>query len=219
MAILFVSNMDNKWMKSDKSEYIDVHSELLSYSKVIRFFETIEVEFDVLKYCNGANAGGRYIFQILSQEFVEEVAQTINRVIEALGANSLLLEVMGGDGRLFELLKPRIKCNLVVTDSRRNAHDIAYPKWVIQAEALEAVREYSPGLVLMSWEPLLSSTGIEIAEMGIPLIWIGDPRHCGVDSGLMELEYKKVGSRYALGRRDRFEAKEFGTDIYLFNWL
>ncbi|MHA2082625.1 MAG: hypothetical protein ACXABD_02610 [Candidatus Thorarchaeota archaeon] len=49
---------------------IDVHKELLPYNDVLSLFEEIERKNIILEYCNGANAGGRLVFQFLNQEFV-----------------------------------------------------------------------------------------------------------------------------------------------------
>ncbi|MFX1367399.1 MAG: hypothetical protein ACFFAY_02210 [Promethearchaeota archaeon] len=209
--------MNIKWMKSDKSEYIDVHSEILPYSKVLQFFKTVEAEYDVLKYCNGFNEGGRFIFQIYNVEFVTELANIVNTILHKSSKEKPFLEIMSGDGKLAEFLGPLLERPLITTDSRRDAYDIAYPKGVIQCEAIDAVIKFNPSLVLLSWEPRLSSTSREIADMGVPLIWIGDPSHCGVGSGLMNVRRSRVGSQYALGRHDNFGSDKFHTDIYLFN--
>ena len=219
MNIRFVSNMDTGWMKSDKTLYIDVHHKLLPFSQVLDLFRRIDAEFDVLKYCNGFNAGGRFIFQILSQEFIEELAGIINNSIEDSRGKGPILEIMGGDGKLSEFLRPRVHGELIATDSKRDAHDIAYPKWVIKEDAMDAVRRFTPAIALMSWEPLLSSVGYDIVEMGLPLIWIGDPEYCAAESGLLRMHHERTRSRYALGRRDDFSSDEFRTDIYLFNWF
>ena len=50
-------------------EFIDIHKELLSFEQVLEFFKHIEKEGEVKDYCNGANAGGRWIFQIVLQLF------------------------------------------------------------------------------------------------------------------------------------------------------
>lgn len=210
--------MPLEWTRDRNSEFIDVHKELLPYSKVRTLLRTVHDEFDVLKYCNGANSGGRFIFQILCKEFVEQLTDIINQAIGTSEETGILLEVMGGDGKLSEFLKPKVHWKIVVTDSKRDAHDIAYPKWIIKEDAMDAVRKYTPSIVIISWEPLLSSVGFEIVEMGVPLIWIGDPKYCGVDSGLLKVTHERVRSKYALGRRDDFGIGDYGTDIYLFNW-
>jgi len=55
-------------MRAKTSQYIDIHGELYPYDKVLSFFETVESEFDVLRYCSGANAAARWIFQVYNRE-------------------------------------------------------------------------------------------------------------------------------------------------------
>ncbi|NHI82964.1 MAG: hypothetical protein EAX81_01485 [Candidatus Thorarchaeota archaeon] len=207
--------MTPKWLNEGNREYIDVHSNLLGYVDVLNFFEEIERDFDVLHYCNGSNAGGRFVFQILNHEFIIDLAQIVNSKIQK---EHILLEVMAGDGSLTRFLKPHIRAEMIATDSKRNVHDIPYPKWIVEYEALDAIDRFRPDAVLLSWEPLLSSTGLAICESGIPLIWIGDPEKCAPHSGIFDNEHKKLGNRFSLGRSDEFAEREFRSDIYLFNW-
>ncbi|NHJ13748.1 MAG: hypothetical protein EAX95_08725 [Candidatus Thorarchaeota archaeon] len=208
-------SMAFKWVSKENLEYVDVHNNLLGYDEVLSLFEEIEREFDVLRYCNGRNVAGRFVFQILSREFIMDLARIVN---SKLHKEHVLLEVMAGDGSLTRFLKPQIKAEMIATDSRRDSHDIPYPKWIAECEALDAIDRFRPNAVLLSWEPLLSSTGLTISESGIPLIWIGDPEKCAPYSGILDRKHKKLGNRYALGRYDKFAEREFHSDIYLFNW-
>ncbi|MFX0107192.1 MAG: hypothetical protein ACFE7R_02820 [Candidatus Hodarchaeota archaeon] len=210
--------MGTGWTRASSEEYIDIHKELLSYRVVLSFFELIEREFDVQRYCNGANAGGRYVFQIFNREFVVQLARVINNTLEVNPQNGPILEVMCGDGKLTEFLSPLIERRIITTDSKRDARDIAYPKWVETMDAHDAVNKYSPSIVLLSWEPMLSSIGLEIAELGIPLIWIGDPARCGVKSGILDHVHIPLKSPYALGRHDKFISRDFRTGAFLFNY-
>jgi len=200
------------------SQYIDIHGELYEYEKVLSFFETVEDEFDVLKYCSGANAAGRWIFQVYSTEFIRELADVINEALATLGDSRPVLEVMGGDGRLSELLKAHVSSEIICTDSRQGEYDIAYPKWVLQMSALESVEGFDPSVVVMSWEPFFSTVGGDIVDSGVPTLWIGDRDHCAVHSEMFNRPHIKMNSEFALGRKDSFSRREFKTDIYLFNW-
>lgn len=210
--------MGKGWTRAESSEYIDIHEELLPFELILEFFEQVESEDDVLRYCNGANEGGRWIFQIYSIEFMDQVADLLNEFYIGRNQAGTVLEVMSGDGKLSEFLRPRIRSEIISTDGRIGNYGIAYPKWVENLDAFEALREYEPDIVILSWEPFYSSVGLEIVETGVPTIWIGDRRHSAVHSDLFERSHVRVRSRYALGRHDSFSNHQFETDIYLFNW-
>ncbi|MFW9794851.1 MAG: hypothetical protein ACFFEE_11140, partial [Candidatus Thorarchaeota archaeon] len=145
-----------------QGEYLDIHNKLLPYAVVHLFFQGLEKKGDVKSYCNGANVAGRWIFQIFNREFVEELAQILNRALGRRKKKPPVLEVMSGDGRLTEFLQPLIKRQCIATDSKDGRYNIEYPKWVEKLDAIEAVDKYSPSFVIMCWEPYLSLTGIEI---------------------------------------------------------
>ena len=210
--------MGCSWTQSSSSEYIDIHERLLPYQRVLEFFEEVESEYEVLRYCNGANEKGRWIFQIYSIEFINELAGLLNIFQSTRKPRGIVLEVMSGDGKLMQFLKPLVKSEVIATDARKGSYGIAYPKWVKNLDAIEAVSTYRPDVVVMAWEPFYSSVGLEIAETGYPMIWIGDRGHSAVHSGLFEKSYIKMNSKYALGRHDSFVTRQFETDIYLFNW-
>ena len=210
--------MGDSWTRTSSSEYIDIHRELFPYKRVLDFFEQVESESDVLKYCNGANEKGRWIFQIYSIEFVNELANLLNDMHKNQNPLGPILEVMSGDGKLSEFLRPLVKTEIISIDARTGNYGIAYPKWVENIEAIDALATYKPDVVVLGWEPFYSSVGLEIVETGTPTMWIGDRRHSAVHSGLFDKNYTKVNSRFALGRHDSFAARQFGTDVYLFNW-
>lgn len=205
-------------MRTATSQYIDIHRELCAYETVLSFFETLETEFDVLRYCSGENAAGRWIFQIYSNEFIQEIATIINGALAILCDSKPILEVMGGDGKLSEFLNAKLSSEIICTDSRQGEYDIVYPKWVLQMSALEAVEHFSPSVVVMSWEPFFSDAGGDIIDTGVPTVWIGDRNHCAVYSEMFNKPHIKMNSEFALGRKDSFSLREFRTDIYLFNW-
>jgi len=201
---------------SNQGEYIDIHKKLLPYAVVHLFFRGLEQKGDVKSYCNGANAAGRWFFQIFSTEFVEELAGVINRALGKRRKNPPVLEVMSGDGRLTEFIRPLIKRRCIATDSKDGRYNIEYPKWVEQLDAIESVSKYSPAFIIICWEPYLSMTGIDIVKMGIPTAWIGNPEMCG-HSDIFDRPHIPMESKFVLSRHDFFVAKEFKTDIFFFN--
>ncbi|MBD3404958.1 MAG: hypothetical protein GF411_02345 [Candidatus Lokiarchaeota archaeon] len=206
--------MSHDWMYT-QDVFIDIHEELYPYSKVLEFFKVVERDFDVKKYCNGSNAGGRWIFQIYSEEFILEISDTIQKHIQIEG-NHPIAEVMSGDGRLTEFIRTRLDCDIITTDAKTGRYNIAYPKWVEKKTAIETVEEYDPALVIISWEPYLSMAGIELVKMGIPLMWIGNPEMCGHEE-LFEFDFWSLNSKFAISRHDSFLSQERKTDVFVFN--
>lgn len=204
------------------NEYDDIHSTLVSFEEAFTFFEQLERDDAVKSYCNGANKSGRWIFQIYNHEFISELAAVIAASLEATNNAAPILEVMCGDGRLSEFLQPYVDNQLIATDAKDGRYNIAYPKWVETLDALDSVSRYDPSLVLISWEPYLSMTGLEIIRTRVPTIWIGNPEMCG-HPDIFEPPHIALRSCYALSRHDSFVKRDFKTDIFLFNidsdWL
>ena len=205
-----------------QGEYMDVHKKLLPYAVVHLFFQGLEQKGDVKSYCSGSNEAGRWFFQIFNEEFVKELAQVLNTALGRRKKNPPVLEVMSGDGRLTEFLRPLIKRRCIATDSKDGRYNIGYPKWVETLDATDAVSKYSPSFVIICWEPYLSMTGIDIVDSGIPTAWIGNPQKCG-HTDIFDRPYIPLQSKYALSRHDFFLERERKTDIYFFNckpeWL
>jgi len=195
---------------------MDIHEVLLSYSDALAFLEQLEADSDIKKYCNGFNQSGRWFFQIYTSEFVEELAAIINTSMESRGNPGPVLEVMCGDGRLTEFLQPLIQRDIIATDAKDGRYNIPYPKWVESLEALVSIDKYSPSFIVLSWEPYLSTAGIDIVQRGIPTAWIGNPEMCG-HQDLFQIPHLPAKSGYVLSRHDLFGKREFKTDIYLFN--
>ena len=197
-------------------EYRDIHSSLLPYAEVLEFLEQLERKGDLKSYCNGSNVAGRWVFQILNKEFVENLAKVLNNALGRRRKNPPVLEVMSGDGRLTEFLQPMIKRRIIATDSKDGRYNIGYPKWVEPLDAMDAIAKYSPDFVIMSWEPYLSMTGIEIVKRGVPVAWIGNPNMCG-HTDIFDHYNIPQENKFALSRHDLFMEKEFKTDIFFFN--
>ncbi|MBN2229619.1 MAG: hypothetical protein JW779_08480 [Candidatus Thorarchaeota archaeon] len=197
------------------NEYADIHETLLPYSDVLTFLEKLEENGDVKSYCNGSNCAGRWFFQIYSKEFIDELVSVINHVLRK-EKEGTILEVMSGDGRFTEFLQTQVHTRVIATDAKDGRYSIAYPKWIETLDALEAIRKYNPSFIVLSWEPYLSMTGIEIAVSGIPLAWIGNPEMCG-HQDIFQRSHRQLNSRFALSRHDSFKEKNFKTDVFLFN--
>ncbi|MFX1485445.1 MAG: hypothetical protein ACFFCP_19905, partial [Promethearchaeota archaeon] len=144
------------------------------------------------------------------------LAQVLNRALGLRRKKPPVLEVMSGDGRLTEFLRPLIKRECIATDSKDGRYNIEYPKWVEKIDAMKAVAKYSPSFIIMCWEPYLSTKGIEIVKLGIPVAWIGNPQLCG-HTDIFSHPHIPLESKYALSRHDFFSEKEFKTDIFFFN--
>ena len=203
-------------MSQNFDEPIDIHDSLHRYQEVLDFFRQLESEGELKDYCNGSNRGGRWIFQIYSLEFVDQLANEINQTIGTIQNSGPVLEVMSGDGRLSELLREQVNREIVTTDLKDARYNIAYPKWVHTYDAVEAVEKFNPSVVIICWEPYLSMSSLNLVNRGIPLIWIGNPKMCGHSDLFLE-DHRRLHSQYALSRHDSFLKNEFKTDVYLFN--
>ena len=196
--------MVTEWVYTDNGEFIDIHNELLPFDQVLEFFKYIEKEGDIKEYCNGANAGGRWIFQIYSMEFIALLSNVIEKIVNGSKHPGPILEVMSGDGRLSELLKPLIDRTIITTDAKTGRDNIEHPKWVEEIDAIGAYSKYDPSLIIISWEPFYSTASIDLVKKGIPILWIGNPESCAVGSGISELPAVQIDSEYLLCRHDNF---------------
>ncbi len=194
----------------------DVHLQIGDYQSVLGHFLALESAGKVKEYCNGSNDGGRWIFQILNSEFVTDLVQAINAVLESSGRNGPVLEVMAGDGRLSEALSEKLSRPVMATDAKDGRYGIAYPKWVERLDALESVSKYDPALIVVSWEPYLSTIGLDLVATGKPLVWIGNPKMCG-HPDIMEMKHVTLKTPYALSRHDSFSERIFRSEVFLFN--
>ena len=196
--------MVNEWMYTEEGEFIDIHKELLPFDQVLEFFKHVEKEGMIKEYCDGANERGRWIFQIYSREFVELMSNVIEKILKGSKHPGPVLEVMSGDGKLSEFLKPFVNRSIITTDAKTGRDNIEHPKWVEEIGAIEAYSKYDPSLIIMVWEPFYSTTSIDLVEKGIPILWIGNPESCAVGSGISELPSVQIDSEYLLSRHDNF---------------
>ncbi len=204
-------------MLNESGVFIDIHNALRPFNDVLAFFTRVEREFDVVKYCNGSNAGGRWIYQIYSTEFINQISEILASMISSSMSRGPILEVMSGDGKFSEFLRSIMDYGIHTTDSKTSRDNIEYPKSVEKFDALEAIKHYSPSIVLMSWEPFYSDISTSIVDTGIPTLWVGDPSRSSVGSGLDEKRHTKITSDVSLGRNDSFSSRIHRTEIRIFN--
>ncbi|MEM2143699.1 MAG: hypothetical protein QXS20_04340 [Candidatus Thorarchaeota archaeon] len=207
--------MAEDWM-FEAGIFVDVHSRLMPFEQARKLLSAVELSGLLKEYFGGANSGHRLIFQVLSQEFVSQLASMINAVLAVVDSPGPVLEVMSGGGELSEFLRPLLTREIIATDSKSDGYRICYPKWVRTMDAIEAVDLLSPSFVIISWEPHLSVVGLDIVARGLPLAWIGETAVCGHPE-LLEKPHIRVNSSYAIGRHDSILGGNFKTDIYLFN--
>jgi hypothetical protein len=196
--------MVNEWMYTEEGEFIDIHKEILPFDQVLEFFKHVEKEGMIKEYCDGANERGRWIFQIYSREFVELMSNVIEKILKGSKHPGPVLEIMSGDGKLSEFLKPLVDRTIITTDAKTGRDNIEHPKWVEEIGAIEAYSKYDPSLIIMVWEPFYSTTSIDLVEKGTPILWIGNPDSCAVGSGISELPSVQIDSEYLLCRHDNF---------------
>lgn len=199
---------DTDWMYMSNGEFIDIHKELLPFDQVIEFFKHIEKEEKIKEYCDGANAGGRWIFQIYSTEFMELLSNIVDKILKGSNHPGPVLEVMSGDGKLSEFLKPLVNRTIIATDAKTGRDNIEHPKWVEEIDAIEAYSKYAPSLIVMVWEPFYSTTSVDLVQKRTPILWIGNPDSCAVGSGISELPSVQIDSEYLLCRHDNFWNRE-----------
>ena len=89
-----------------------------------------------------AESKGIYCFY--SQELVEKLA--------ALTGSRSCLEIAAGDGTLTRFLKDR-GVQITATDNGSWKDSVEYPDWVVRRDAREALKMFSPEVVICSWPP------------------------------------------------------------------
>jgi hypothetical protein len=77
--------------------------------------------------------------------------ELINGLAGIIGGCSCL-EIAAGDGTLSRFLKDR-GVQVTATDDYSWQHSVSYPEWVVNKDAREALRQYSPEVVICSWPP------------------------------------------------------------------
>lgn len=75
----------------------------------------------------------------------------VTALAELIGTRSCL-EIAAGDGTLTRFLVDR-GIAITATDDQSWKHEVKYPEFVVKRDAQEALREYTPEVVLCSWPP------------------------------------------------------------------
>lgn len=78
-------------------------------------------------------------------------SRLIKRLSEII-AQRPCLEIAAGDGTLSRFLKQR-GVPVTASDDYSWQHTVSYPEWVVKMDAREALRQYSPEVVICSWPP------------------------------------------------------------------
>lgn len=84
------------------------------------------------------------IYCFYSRQLIESLAGLI--------ASRSCLEIAAGDGTLARFLNES-GVRVVATDDHSWKHEVKYPDFVVKQDARDALREYSPEVVLCSWPP------------------------------------------------------------------
>jgi hypothetical protein len=77
--------------------------------------------------------------------------QLIESLAEKIGTRSCI-EIAAGDGTLTKFLKQQ-GVQIQASDDYSWKHAVRYPEWVARMDAKEALRHYSPEVVVCSWPP------------------------------------------------------------------
>jgi len=77
--------------------------------------------------------------------------QLVNGLAALIGSHSCL-EIAAGDGTLTRFLA-NSGVRITATDDYSWKHEVKYPEFVVRKDAVEALREYAPEVVLCSWPP------------------------------------------------------------------
>lgn len=101
----------------------------------------------------------RGIYCFYSKELVVALAGLIGE--------ALCLEVAAGDGTLSRFLR-ECGVNVIATDNRSWSHAIDYPEDVLACDAVQALAQVRPGVVLCSWPP--PDNGFERAIFATPSV-------------------------------------------------
>ncbi|MFZ4858374.1 MAG: SAM-dependent methyltransferase [Desulfuromonadaceae bacterium] len=84
------------------------------------------------------------IYCFYSRELISELALLVG--------NRTCLEIAAGDGTLTRFLIDR-GVAVTATDDHSWTHEVSYPDFVLKRNAQEALREYTPEVVICSWPP------------------------------------------------------------------
>lgn len=151
------------------------------------------------------------IFQYLSQEFVEELANKIKEL-----KNKNICEICAGDGLLSYFLK---NYGIKVYSSDSNKWKIPHIKDLNIEDYKLTLEKINPEIVIISWEEFQSAITEEVLKFDSVkyVIWIGEQIGgcCGDEDSLNSLNYEELKFKYNLCKTDspHFDSH---SRIYLF---
>jgi len=163
--------------------------------------ETMEPFSSTFPFCQGAS-----LYELYTKEYI----MRLTRYLKTKWVGKRILEVCAGDGRLTRFLQQEGVSMLTATDTKDgkdcDLDPIVIGEDVLEFEAIAAVDNFNPALVIIAWPPYGSTVPEQILEKGIPIIFIGegDGGCCGSDE-LWEWPNEQLEcSAYSLCRTDYF---------------
>lgn len=186
------SEVDDMMKQMDMKEFPWKRIELPTYSRVRSFLERNPHSlFSISHRCS--------IFQIWNVEYIKSLASSISIIL----TGDLVLEVCAGDGALTRWLS-KYGVNIRATDdlswgknnpTPSKAACVVNPIFPVEElDAIEAIRKYSPRMVITSWIPYGSDLDIRILrEKPEFLIIIGEGEGGCTGSSDFWKEYPSLG--------------------------
>jgi len=104
--------------------------------------------------------------------FTKEWMESLSRFLIASGYRNVL-EVCAGRGLLAQHMLT-VCPEIIWTATDRDPVDKGPGSPVIQMDAIEAVKLYRPDVVFASWIPYESTLDRELAQLGVPCIFVGE---------------------------------------------
>lgn len=96
--------------------------------------------------------------------------QLIDELVRLIGSGSCL-EIAAGDGTLSRFLTER-GVRITATDDYSWKHTVNYPEFVLKRDAVDALREYAPEVVICSWPPAGNSFERQVFRTGSVQMYI-----------------------------------------------
>lgn len=96
--------------------------------------------------------------------------------LEKLTRGKAVLEVCAGSGLVSALMRKR-NCDWVATDKgvgKNNRYKMISNGHVVEMEAMDAVSRFKPDVLFVSWIDYESELDCELAELGLPMILVGE---------------------------------------------
>jgi hypothetical protein len=152
-----------------------------------------KARFRSLEQDGGHYGGHRLRRMVASESWCLPTVEWLNSM-ERLLAGKRVLEVCAGNGHIARLMRAR-GIDWTATDI-----EPGHPN-VEKMNALEAVEQYKPDVIFVSWIPYGSDLDVRLASLGIPMVIVGELGGCtGTDAF-----YKEFDPRAADGVFSWFE--------------